>query len=596
MTTRKLLVQEQSLDEGHLSDDATNAVSSMEDKSPFAAFTEEAFIFGTTQVEAVSGDSLMTIQACVAEMLDVPSAFVSLDEPLNTIMTDSLMAVRLYQRVVPTSADISLVQFWQLSITALATAIGNSSDEQLADSSDYDVDQAVPADLRQAGWHPITPSQQLFYNMYAHCSAENPSIAQLHVALRIFAPVDVNAMRRACQTFSDRHDGARAVFYVRDGRCYQRVRQGVAVDFQHSRIPSEQAVRDIIDQTNNIAWNISDDHCVKFHLYQLDDHNFVFHINTLHFVADGWVMWMTIDEIGKLYKAEVAGEAVDLPPVGQQLIAYSRQEIARLHSAEGELLRRYWKQELAGTLADVRVKADYPAPTHYQHADVLTTRLDESLCQKINHFVSQEGITLYAFLFAVVQLTLFKHTGQFEVRLASRLTNRLSEDVAQTLANVATAAVLRMHLSPDKTLRDVCQLAYEKVMGAITHQGYPIVAMAEDLGVMLTEGSAPLAPIMYNLERVQADPGIAQIFDPDNDDPVRWGVLPVNWLQGVELSGWQSTDFGLLFMETASVISCFMYFNPQLYKRTTMETIGETIKTTAETIVTDPTRTVSSLF
>jgi len=586
--------------------------------SPFAAFSDDAFLFGATnpsegsnlysqwqelpQVERY-GYLVNKIRIQVAGLLGVSEERVDADAALNTFVTDSLMVARLHNRLMAGQIEIPLAQFWQQTIHELATEIDRQLKtskfarvEDAAQAPDYG--EEVPEHLRAAGWQPISPMQEVYHNLYQQGVAENPAHLQIHQALWIRSSVDVPALRRACQAFVDRHDGLRVTFTTDQGRCYQKVRPKVEVDFTmiQAQTWTDEALIQAADQESATPWDLVNDLGIKFRLYIRSTEDQLFHIIANHMIMDGWACWMMFDELRTLYQAESTGVAATLPPVGWSLLDYNRWQAALLRGPEGDRLWRYWRKELMGELTDMQLPTDYPRPaTNYLWGKMCSLVLATELYQQVKHFIAREKLTYFQFFLAVLQVLLYKYCEQSEVRLATRLANRINDEVARTMTSMTNHVLLRVHLSDELTLQDVCSLAQAKALEGLAHQGYPFLSIAEQLDIKLTAGLMPLARVTYCFERLHIFPEAAQLFDPNDTQPVDFGGLTVESFPGFEVQTFTEGDLGFWLVEGSSTILGGTYYNPRLFKEATIVKMNEDIARVTRTIVTNPEQCIGEL-
>ncbi len=234
---------------------------------------------------------------------------------------------------------------------------------------------------------------------------------------RIRSPLNLPAFRRAVETLVDRHPALRTTFEERNGVLLQRVHEKppLSLELFDATLWSEEVLRQRLEEESHRPFDLERGPLVRMHLFRRADDDHIFLLGVHHIVGDFWSLVLVIHEMQALYPAECAGRPAALEAPAKHYGDFVRWQTELLAGPEGEQLREYWEQQLAGVPMVLDVPTDRPRPPVFsRRGGAIPWRLAPDLVRRLKALAASEGTTLYAVLLAAFQVQLGRYTGQEE--------------------------------------------------------------------------------------------------------------------------------------------------------------------------------------
>ncbi|HEU4873754.1 MAG TPA: AMP-binding protein, partial [Pyrinomonadaceae bacterium] len=318
--------------------------------------------------------------------LNVDGPLIDTRQPIARYGIDSLLALEL-THAVETLLGV------RLSSTSFLRnpTIADLTSEILAAERSPAATQVRATD--QGHEHVLSHAQQALWAIQ-HVSPESTAY-NVSLATRIRGEVDLNALRRAFDALVRRHPMLRARFPSRDGGPVCVVSEDVEIDFEDAANWSEAALRNRLQVEAWTSFDLENGPLLRVLLFRRSSRECVLLLSAHHIIVDFWSLAVLLRELASLYKAEVEGHPATLPTI-RSYSDYVRRETAMLAGPEGERLRTYWLQQLAGELPVLDLPADRARPPvqTYRGASV-STRLDHHLTQRLKGLALSHEATLF---------------------------------------------------------------------------------------------------------------------------------------------------------------------------------------------------------
>ncbi len=220
-----------------------------------------------------------------------------------------------------------------------------------------------------------------------------------------------------------------------------------------------------------------------------------------HIVTDGWSMEILAHEMITLYLAEINREPIKLPDLPIQYADYTLWQRQWL---QGEVLDAhiaYWKRQLAGAPAQLKLPTDRPRPTvPSSDGASLDLHISAELTDKLRALSQREGVTLFMLLLAAFQVLLCHYTGQEDIVVGTNVANRNWLGVEELIGFFVNQLALRTNLSGNPTFLEVLQRVKQVTLGAYTHQDLPFEKLVGVLNPKRSVEYAPLFQVKINFQ------------------------------------------------------------------------------------------------
>ncbi|HSK63125.1 MAG TPA: condensation domain-containing protein, partial [Pyrinomonadaceae bacterium] len=415
------------------------------------------------------------LRLLLSTRLNVAGPLIDARQPIARYGIDSLLALELTHSV-ETSLGV------RLSSTSFLRnpTIAELTSEILA-CAETSATATQPAVMDQGGEHPLSHGQQALWAIQ-NVSPESTAYNVL-VAARIRGEVDTRALQRTFSVLLQRHSMLRARFPSRDGVpvCVIQEDAERSFHFEDATDCTEDALRDRLRSEAWTSFDLERGPLLRANLFKRSAHEYVIMLSAHHIIVDYWSLAILLRELAALYEAEVEGRPAHCP-TRPSYSAYVRRQSEMLAGPEGERLRKYWVQQLAGELPVLDLPADHARPPvqGYRGASV-SARLDRQLTQRLKKLALSHEATLFMTLLAAFYVLLYRYTDQEEILVGSPAAGRGLAEFAGTIGYFVNPLVLRARLSGDRSFSDLLADTRQTTLAAFEHQDYPFDLLVRQL-------------------------------------------------------------------------------------------------------------------
>ncbi|MFJ6798045.1 amino acid adenylation domain-containing protein [Streptomyces sp. NPDC091268] len=323
--------------------------------------------------------------------------------------------------------------------------------------------------------------------------------------LRLRAPLDLPAFRRALTALVARHEILRTRYPEQNGVAYQHIDPApaevpLAVRDLAGAPDVEAAVRAHVLEEVRHCFDLAAEHALRVSLVRLGPEEHVLVLAMHHIATDGWSTDILTRELVELYRAEAAGRAPVLPELAVQYADFALWQRGYL---TGEVLERqlsYWRERLAGA-ATLDFPADRPRPAEPTRAGAtLTELLPPDLQEALHRTARSERATLLTVVLAAFTAVMSRHTGQDDIVLGSVFSGRTRPEVENLIGFFSNTLVLRTSTEGDPTFRELLRRTGETVMGAHFNQDLPFGTLVDELAPERDPSRNPLFQTCFTLQ------------------------------------------------------------------------------------------------
>ena len=258
-----------------------------------------------------------------------------------------------------------------------------------------------------------------------------PDSAAANVSVLLHFSEDVNAslLKQGLEQLGEQHATLRTTYETQQGVPVQRIHEclplgwtiidGSTWDWAHLRQMALEAAAIPFDLQHGPLWRAS--------LYQRQDDTWLLLV-AHHIAVDGWSMMQLVKDLKRHYESVQTGSTSMPDGSGTRPVPYSdfvTWHRSLLDSVEGQRLRRYWKERLAGELPTYDILYDRPQttvePSRYAWHQF---HIEAALAERLKTFAQAEGTTLYAVCLAALQVLMYRYTNQEDTAIVTPVFGR----------------------------------------------------------------------------------------------------------------------------------------------------------------------------
>ena len=536
------------------------------------------------------------LQEQIAKLVGIETSDVEEQEPLQYLGIDSLIAVKLRNRLrTDLSVDVNAVKFMaDASLGDLVIGVNKLLNEDRSEIS--------PSGFRQLEDHDATPpSYPLTYGQQGlwFLSKLVPESAAYNIAFtaRICSSLNIPALQRAMQKLVDRHPTLRTTFQQQDGEPFQVVgeHQQVSIHQIDASTWNEEELKEKAIAAHRYPFDLEQGCLLRVNLFTRSAQEYIFLLSIHHIAIDGFSLGILLDELRWLYQSETRGEVISLPPIKRQYGDFVQWQREMLNSPIGEAHWDYWQQQLSGELPILKLPVDKPRSlVKNQRGASYTFELDRELTARLRATAKGQGATLYMTLLAVFQVLLYRYTGQEDIIVGSPTEGRSQSEFERTVGFFINMLALRVKLTGDLTFATLLSQVRQTVLDALAHQDYPSALLIERLQVNNDATLPGLFQVTFNLLKL-SDMGADYELSVSNEAKTRsdWGGLSLEPFVIPQQEG--QYDLSLDLMETTASIFGILRYDADLFEATTIHRIASHFHNLLVAIIEDSDQAIALL-
>ncbi len=380
--------------------------------------------------EAIAAESrgrlLGYLRERLAAVLKLEPARVDPERPIDTMGLDSLMAIEL-KNTVETELGSALPLAALLQGPTLEQLAGRMLDQLNAGSQR--AGSGLESRATTTLGSPLSAGQRALWSLHQL----DPEGTAYHMvgAVRITGPLDAAVLRRSARRLVERHASLRTTFSSSQGEPVQRVGEHAEVDFRYEEIADDERLIERLDTEASRPFDLERGPLFRIHLFRCSEHEHTLLLALHHIVADFWSIAVLLDELGRLYPAELTGVEPRLPAISVTYADFARWQSQVVEGPEGERQWAYWRDQLAGPLPVLSMPLDRPRPpVQTSRGAARLVHLDASLTPRLAALGQNRGASLYTTLLAAFQILVARLSNQEDVIVGSPVVGRNRPELA----------------------------------------------------------------------------------------------------------------------------------------------------------------------
>ncbi|HLK07458.1 MAG TPA: amino acid adenylation domain-containing protein, partial [Candidatus Angelobacter sp.] len=224
-----------------------------------------------------------------------------------------------------------------------------------------------------------------------------------------------------------------------------------------------------------------------------------------HIVCDGWSGGILIQDLGELYEAESVGMRASLPPA-YAFQAYVEEQNKPEQIQQALSAEQYWKAQFATPIEPLELPLDFlRKPVKSYAAERQRRRIPEALYCDVSRVAAQNGCTVYAMLFAAMQVLIHRLTGQDDFVLGTVVAAQAAAEKGAAMVGHGTNVLpIRASVNLEATFEEHLKTARRRLFDAFDHQSLSFGSLVRSLNLPRDSSRNPLVPITFNSDQVTA--------------------------------------------------------------------------------------------
>ncbi|MEC4019668.1 amino acid adenylation domain-containing protein [Streptomyces sp. H27-D2] len=327
------------------------------------------------------------------------------------------------------------------------------------------------------------------------------------VAVRLYGPLDLDALGAALTDVAARHEVLRTVFPERDGEPYQLVLPpGASVVEICVTACGPAGPAGALETMGRQEFDLATQPPLRVAAFAVGDEEHVLGLVLHHIACDGWSMEPLLRDLAAAYGARCAGRAPEWPALPVQYADYAVWQRELLGSPDdpesviaGEV--GFWREVLAGVPGELVLPFDRARPAVASYAGgAVPVTLDAALHGRLLELARRCGCTLFMVVQAGLAVLLSRLGAGPDIPLGTPVAGRSDEALDDLVGFFVNTLVLRTDVSGDPTFIELLERVREADLAAYEHQEVPFERVVEELNPDRSLARHPLFQVMLQLQ------------------------------------------------------------------------------------------------
>jgi amino acid adenylation domain-containing protein len=423
------------------------------------------------------------------------------------------------------------------------------------------------------------------------CQFDDASIAY-NLSGSFDGNIDREAIEYALNRLIERHEILRTVFREdASGEITQ-----VIIDPQEFRFLteyedmrnydiSETEITERIGEESVRVFDLEKGPLLRAHLLRIKDDRWIYTFTMHHIISDGWSMAILIRELLYYYEAKKSGNQETLPSLRIQYKDYAAWQIRQLSGENLRMHRDYWLNIFKEGIPVLDLPTDMRRPGVKTYSgSIYTKMLSPELTKELKTVTQGKESTLFMGLLALVNVLLYRYTGQSDLVIGTPVAGRDHVDLENQIGFYVNTLALRSTIDGERSFTDFLWHVREMVLGAFEHQVYPFDELVNDLKIERDLSRNAL----FDVAIVLNNTGVNDVLESNLGD---FKVRGKNEEEHVI----SKFDLTFNFTETSRGLFLNLEYNNDLYYRESVEQLGNHFIQLLEQVIAKPDSPIATI-
>ena len=306
------------------------------------------------------------------------------------------------------------------------------------------------------------------------------------VAMQLYGPLDIDALRAAFECVVERHEVIRTVYPDVEGIPQQQVLDQWTLEFEFvdlalmSADDRRDAFDELVATRPRRPYDLANDLAMRILVVRREQHDHAVLIMEHHIAFDGWSDEILCDEVNRAYRSYIDGGTPVLEALPVQYRDFAAWQHARMHEQRLTELQTFWKQYLASIPELIALPTDFARP---DRQSFLGARVYISVPAEVATAVAtlgrNESATPFMVLLAGFDALLHRWAGVDDICVGTPIANRTRVELERLIGFFSNTLVVRSRITAGMSMRDLVRHVRAQSLTAFEHQELPFDKIVE---------------------------------------------------------------------------------------------------------------------
>ncbi|WDE02532.1 non-ribosomal peptide synthetase [Thalassomonas actiniarum] len=462
-------------------------------------------------------------------------------------------------------------------------------EQRSADRQQIWEEVAIPRQPRGKGL-PLSFAQQRFWFLDQLDQGNSATFVMPPVVLRFEGKLNILALQQALNEVVQRHEVLRSAFRIEEDVPVQRVLPEAELALPLSDLTAltpaekEQRIDQVIREQALQPFDLQHgDILMRALVLKLAENEHIFMLTMHHIIGDGWSMGILVDELSQLYRARIAGEAIDktLAPLPVQYADYAVWERKRMTGQRLARHRDYWLAQLKDAPDFLPLATDHPRPkVRNNQGSAVYFQLGSDSAGQLARLCSDSGVTPFMALLSAFAVLLYRYTGEQDMVIGSPIAVRPHSQSEALVGLFLNTLALRIDLSANPSFHSLLARVRKTALQGYEHSEMPFDQVLQALDLERNPEHTPLFQVLFALQN--APMGNVEL------DGLSISSRPTQSLHS-------PFDLVLSLEESENDIQGFFRYNTDLFERASIERMLGHFRLLLQGLLTTPQEKIATL-
>ena len=342
-------------------------------------------------------------------------------------------------------------------------------------------------------------------------------------------------LQAALDRLVERHEILRTRFVLVEGEPRQRIlplAEG-RILLQYPGAPTERRPpatvekitgKTLLQQESTFVFDLSKDPLLRIHILQTGPTHYRLIVNLHHIITDEWSTEILLREWQQAYDQLISGSEPSWLPQRIQYKDYAVWQQAQLQGAAIETMRSFWLDQFRGEIPVLELPVDFARPAAPDAAGhSITYAFPPALSQSLRELAAEQEASLYMTLLSLIQVLLYKYTGQSTIITGTPTLGREHPDLDGQVGFFVNTLPVIGRIDGEESFTSLLQRTKEQVLSCYAHQLYPFELLVSELNIPREVNRNPLFDVMVSYTPEAGDNGRSRpadrLFFPKRTEP-----------------------------------------------------------------------------
>jgi tyrocidine synthetase III len=358
-----------------------------------------------------------------------------------------------------------------------------------------DIQPAVPLE-----YYPLSSAQKRLF--YLHEFAPESTGYNMPIVQWLGKTVDKERIKTALSQVIARHENLRTSFEKIDGVAWQKIHGEVLFELnEYECLPKDF---NAYLQSCIRPFHLNKAPLLRSALVKIKDVGYAWIVDIHHIISDGTSLQVLIDDFIRLYRGEV------LPELPLQYKDFSEWQNKMIESGELDSQKEYWLSQFSEGIPRLNFPADRSRPPAFTfEGSNYKFRLNSQLTGQLKDLGKRYHGTLQMTLLSILNVLLYKYTGQDDIVIGCGIAGRRHPDVERIVGMFVNSLAIRSQPRGDKNFETFYKEVVSGCIAAYENQDVQFEDLLNILKVERMPSRNPIfdiALVVQNFDKSKVDP------------------------------------------------------------------------------------------